>query len=64
LLDKVQNHLKYVSDLDSILNRLALNRSWPKDLLNLKKSLQEIIEVFDLIEKEGSEKLKKLININ
>jgi DNA mismatch repair ATPase MutS len=27
LLDKVQNHLKYVSDLDSILNRLALNRS-------------------------------------
>lgn len=64
LLDKVQNHLKYVSDLDTILNRLALNRSWPKDLLNLKKSLQEIIEVFNLIEKEGSEKLKKLININ
>ncbi len=63
LLDKVQNHLKYVSDLDSILNRLALNRSWPKDLLNLKKSLQEIIEVFNLIEKEGSEKLKKLIII-
>jgi DNA mismatch repair ATPase MutS len=27
LLDKVQNHLKYVSDLDTILNRLALNRS-------------------------------------
>jgi DNA mismatch repair protein MutS len=27
LLDKVQNHLKYVSDLDAILNRLALNRS-------------------------------------
>jgi hypothetical protein len=26
--------------------------------------LQEIIEVFNLIEKEGSEKLKKLININ
>ena len=61
LLDKVQNHLKYVSDLDAILNRLALNRSWPKDLLNLKKSLQEIIEVFNLIEKEGSEKLKRLL---
>lgn len=61
LLDKVQNHLKYVSDLDAILNRLALNRSWPKDLLNLKKSLIEILEVFTLIEKEGSEKLKKLI---
>ncbi len=64
LLDKVQNHLKYVSDIDTILNRLALNRSWPKDLLNLKKSLEEILEVFKLIEKEGSEKLKRLININ
>jgi len=62
LLDKVQNHLKYVSDLDAILNRLALNRSWPKDLLNLKKSLVEIMEVFTLIEKEGSEKLKKIIS--
>lgn len=61
LLDKVQNHLKYVSDLDAILNRLALNRSWPKDLLNLKKSLEEVVEVFKLIEKEGSEKLKRLL---
>nr|MDD3719813.1 hypothetical protein [Candidatus Gracilibacteria bacterium] len=62
LLDKVQNHLKYVSDIDAILNRLALNRSGPKDLLNLKKSLQEILEVFDLIEKEGSDKLKKIFD--
>lgn len=61
LLDKVQDHLKYVSDIDAILNRLALNRSWPKDLLNLKKSLEEILEVFKLIEDEWSEKLKKLI---
>ncbi len=61
LLDKVQNHLKYVSDIDTILNRLALNRSWPRDLVNLKKSLQEVLDVFELIEKEGSEKLKKLI---
>ncbi|MDD3302200.1 MAG: hypothetical protein PHN31_01475 [Candidatus Gracilibacteria bacterium] len=61
LLDKVQNHLKYVSDIDAILNRLALNRSGPKDLLNLKKSLEEILEVFKLIEQEGSEKLRKLL---
>lgn len=63
LLDKVQNHLKYVSDIDSILNRLALNRSWPKDLLNLKKSLQEILNVFNLIEIEWSDKLKLLLKL-
>lgn len=61
LLDKIQNHLKYVSDLDAILNRLALNRSWPRDLINLKKSLVEIVEVFKLIEKDWSAKLKKLL---
>lgn len=61
LLDKVQNHLKYISDLDAILNRLALNRSWPRDLINLKKSLIEIVEVLKLIENEWSEKLKKLL---
>lgn len=64
LLDKVQNHLKYVSDIDAILNRLALNRSWPKDLLNLKKSLLEILEVFELIEKDWSEKLKWILKLN
>lgn len=62
LLDKVQNHLKYVSDIDSILNRLALNRSWPRDLINLKKSLQEIIDVFELIKIDWSDKLKKILS--
>ncbi len=63
LLDKVTTKLKYVSDLDSILNRLALNRSWTKDLLNLKKSLITVVEVFELIEQDWSEKLKKLLSI-
>jgi len=61
LLDKVRNELSYVSNINSILNRLALNRANPRDLLNLKKSLQSILEVFKLIQKEGSGKLKEII---
>lgn len=62
LLDKIRNELKYVSNINSILNRLALNRANPKDLLNLKKSLQSILNVFELINKEGTTKLKQIIN--
>ena len=61
LLDKVRKELEYVSNINSILNRIALNRANPRDLLNLKKSLQSILIVFELIEKEGSDKLKQII---
>ncbi len=61
LLDKVRNELKYVSNINSILNRLALNRANPRDLINLKKSLQSILSVFDLINTEWSNKLKEII---
>ena len=61
LLDKVRKQLEYVSNINSILNRLALNRANPRDLINLKKSLQSILEVFKLIEIEGSDKLKGII---
>ena len=62
LLDKVRKKLEWVSNINSILNRLALNRANPRDLLNLKKSLQSILSVFEIIQKEGSEKLKQIIN--
>ncbi len=61
LLDKVQDRLKWVSDLDNILTRLALWRALPRDLLNLKRSLSSIVEVFDLIEELGSSKLNKIV---
>jgi len=63
LLDKVQGHLKYVSDIDTILNRLALNRALPRDLLNLKRSLQSIVEAMKTIKEIWSEKLVKILDL-
>jgi DNA mismatch repair protein MutS len=63
LLDKVQWHLKYVSDIDTILNRLALNRSLPKDLLNLKRSLQSIVDVMQIIKEIWSNKLITILEL-
>lgn len=62
LLDKVREKLSYISDIDAILNRLALDRISPTDLLNLKKSLISILEINEIIKKDWSEKLKKIIN--
>ena len=61
LLDKTRKQLSWVSNINSILNRLALNRANPRDLLNLKSSMQSILNVFKLINTEGSEKLKRII---
>ena len=63
LLDKVQWHLKYVSDIDTILNRLALNRALPRDLLNLKRSLQSIVEAMKTIKEIWSDKLVKILEL-
>lgn len=63
LLDKVSNKLKLVSDLDNILTRLALWRANPRDLINLKNSLQVILDTFELIKKNWNNKLVKLLNI-
>ncbi|MDQ7009230.1 MAG: hypothetical protein Q9M94_02975 [Candidatus Gracilibacteria bacterium] len=63
LLDKVQLHLKYVSDIDTILNRLALNRALPRDLLNLKRSLESTVSIFEIIKEIGSDKLNKILEL-
>ncbi len=63
LLEAVREQLTYVADIDSILNRIALNRTNPRDLLNLKRSLQSVLEVFKLIDTKGTKKLKDIIKI-
>lgn len=61
LLDEVRQDLMYVADIDSILNRIALNRTNPRDLLNLKKSLESVMKVIGLIQQKGSKKLQNII---
>lgn len=61
ILDKISEKLKYVSDIDSILNRLALGRASARDLLHLKKSLEMILEIKKLIASSDLEKIKEII---
>lgn len=61
LLDKIREKLTYIADIDAILNRLSLERVSPRDLLNLKRSLQAVLEIVEIINRDGSEKLKKIL---
>lgn len=61
LLSKTREKLSYISDIDAILNRLSLERVSPRDLLNLKRSLEAVLEIIELIKNEWSDKLKDII---
>ena len=61
LLSQTREKLKYVADIDAILTRISLERAWPRDLLSLKKSLQAIRDVFQLIEESKNQALKKIL---
>jgi DNA mismatch repair protein MutS len=61
LLDKVRADLSNISSITFIMNRVALNRATPRDLLNLKNSLKAILRIFETIKLSGNEKLIDLV---
>lgn len=61
LLDKIRQELWTISNINSILNRIALNRTSPRDLLNLKKSLISMLKIFEHIKNSWNTKLIKII---
>lgn len=61
LLDKVRTKLTCIANIQNILNRIALNRATPKDLLQLKTSLISIVEIIEIIKTDGSKKMQKII---
>ena len=63
LLDKIDKRLKMVSDLDNILTRLAMNRALPRDLVHLKRSLQSVLDIFEIIRENGNKKIMGLLNL-
>lgn len=62
VLAGVRQQLTLISDIDSILNRISLDRSNPRDLLALKKSLESILWIQKIIFEQGSDKLKSILS--
>ena len=63
LLDSVQNDLSQIADIEAILTRLSLWRAWPRDLLNLKRSLASIQWVIEKIQTSENKELIWLLKL-
>jgi DNA mismatch repair protein MutS len=59
LSDKITEHLHQIADLERLISKVAVGRINPRELLQLKRSLQAIVPVKDLLAKQESEELRK-----
>jgi DNA mismatch repair protein MutS len=60
LTDTITHQLKQVADLERLISKVAVGRVNPRELLQLKRSLQAILPVKDLLAAQSSVGLKKL----
>ncbi len=60
LTDTITYQLKQVADLERLISKVAVGRINPRELLQLKRSLQAILPVKDLLAAQSSVGLKKL----
>lgn len=60
LTEAVINHLKQITDLERLISKVAVGRINPRELLQLKRSLQAILPVKESLAKQASPGLNKL----
>ncbi|MFM8913738.1 MAG: DNA mismatch repair protein MutS, partial [Flammeovirgaceae bacterium] len=60
LTEDVINHLKQITDLERLISKVAVGRINPRELLQLKRSLQAILPVKESLAKQSSAGLRKL----
>jgi DNA mismatch repair protein MutS len=60
LADHLADELRHIADLERLISKVAVTRINPRELLQLKKSLQRIAPVKKLLEQHSSSELKKL----
>jgi len=59
LTSKIIDHLRHIADLERLISKVAVGRINPRELIQLKKSLQAILPVKDALALQHSEELKK-----
>ncbi len=59
LTEKITDYFQRISDLERLISKVAVGRVNPRELLQLKKSLQAILPIKDILSAAGSTELKK-----
>ncbi|HYG04594.1 MAG TPA: DNA mismatch repair protein MutS, partial [Chryseosolibacter sp.] len=62
LCEMLHEHLRQISDLERLISKVAVNRINPREMIQLKRSLRNIVPVRDTLQKHSSAELKKLAN--
>ncbi|QIV96536.1 DNA mismatch repair protein MutS [Allofrancisella inopinata] len=57
---KIQETLRYISDIERIISRVALNTVKPKDLVSLQSTLEEIPKLKKLLEEISSQDINNI----
>lgn len=60
LTEKILEYLRQISDLERLISKVAVGRINPRELIQLKRSLNAIIPVKEILDKSSSPELKKL----
>ncbi len=58
LLQEFQSQIRQISDLERLISKLATGRVSPRELMQLKNSLDAIVPIKELAEKSGHEALR------
>jgi DNA mismatch repair protein MutS len=51
--EKITEHLRHIADLERLISKVAVGRINPRELMQLKRSLQAILPIKDLLMKSG-----------
>ncbi len=57
--ENLLEHLKHINDLERLISKVAVGRINPREMNQLRKSLQRIIPVKEILQKQKNEILKK-----
>jgi DNA mismatch repair protein MutS len=60
LAEEIAGHLRHVADLERLISKVAVGRINPREMLQLKRSLQAAIPVKELLTRVSSPELNKL----
>ncbi len=60
LAEKIIEHFKQIADLERLISKVAVGRINPRELLQLKRSLQAIVPVKELLSSIDSQALNKM----
>ncbi|MEQ8363153.1 MAG: DNA mismatch repair protein MutS [Cyclobacteriaceae bacterium] len=60
LLEKIVEQLSHIADLERLISKVAVGRINPREMIQMKRSLQAVLPIKDLLSVQPSMALKKL----